>query len=85
MLPQAMWKILEWVVIFAEISYPIFIYNRYTYKSFLFIILSMHIGIAIFLNLYIFALIMIALNLGGFGYLKYNRNYDQNKELTLSI
>lgn len=52
-----------WVTILAELLYPFFIWHRITKKIWLTLVIGMHLGIALALNLYFFSAIMIILNL----------------------
>ncbi len=54
-------------VCLLETSYPIFIWSRRTRAIWLGSILAMHLGIGFAMGLYLFALIMIVLNLAAFG------------------
>jgi hypothetical protein len=54
-------------VLVVEIGYPIFIWPRKTRLIWLVAILCMHTGIGLTMGLYLFALIMITLNLAAFG------------------
>ncbi len=51
------------VVLFTETFYPVLMNIPYTRKITLFFILSMHIGIALMMNLFIFSAMMIVLNI----------------------
>lgn len=62
--------IIGWITIVIELCYPIFIWCKKTRKYWLFSTISMHIGIALVLNLYFFSMIMIIWNLSLF-YLPY--------------
>jgi len=57
---------LGWSIIIIETLYPIFIWIPKTRKLWLWLTISMHFGIAIVLNLYFFATLMIILNLTAF-------------------
>jgi hypothetical protein len=65
------WKYLFPVVgIFVcllEIGYPFFIWNSKTRKIWLIGICSMHVGIGLTMGMYLFAFVMIVLNLAAFG------------------
>ena len=50
-----------------EIGYPIFIWPKKTRKLWLISILAMHVGIGVTMGLYLFALILIVLNVAAFG------------------
>ena len=50
-----------------EASYPVFIWSRWTRAPWLVCILLMHASIGLTMGLYLFALIMIVLNLAAFG------------------
>jgi hypothetical protein len=50
-----------------EIGYPLFIWLKRTQNIWFLAILSMHIGIAFAMGLYLFSLIMIVLNVAAFG------------------
>jgi hypothetical protein len=51
----------------VEIGYPFFIWNRKTRKIWLICICGMHLGIGVMMGMYLFALIMIVLNVAAFG------------------
>lgn len=50
-----------------EIGYPFFICNSQTRKIWLICICAMHVGIGVTMGMYLFALIMIVLNVAAFG------------------
>jgi hypothetical protein len=50
-----------------EIGYPVLIWNNRTRKIWLIGICAMHVGIGIMMGMYLFALIMIVLNVAAFG------------------
>ena len=50
-----------------EIGYPFFIWNSNTRKIWLVCICGMHLGIGLMMGMYLFALIMIVLNVAAFG------------------
>jgi hypothetical protein len=50
-----------------EVSYPIFIWIKKTRRVWLICILAMHAAIGLLMGLYLFALVMIVLNLAAFG------------------
>src|SRR6476660_3237864 len=50
-----------------EVSYPIFIWIKKTRRIWLICILAMHAAIGLLMGLYLFALIMIVMNLAAFG------------------
>jgi hypothetical protein len=54
-------------VCLLETGYPIFIWSRKTRSVWLVLIIVMHLGIGLTMGLYLFALIMITLNLSAFG------------------
>ena len=64
----SLWVALGWLVIILEISYPLFIWIRATRTIWLYGIIGLHVGIALFLGLYFFAAIMVLLNLVAFHY-----------------
>jgi hypothetical protein len=80
LIPTLFWSITGWVFMFTELFYPILVYNRYTSKYALAIMVTMHICIALFLNLYVFAAIMIFFNGIGFHFLVTNTN-DSDKRV----
>jgi Vitamin K-dependent gamma-carboxylase len=55
------------LVCLLEISYPFFIWNTKTRKIWLISICAMHVGIGVMMGMYLFALIMIVLNVAAFG------------------
>jgi hypothetical protein len=50
-----------------ETAYPLFIWSRSTRKTWLICICAMHAGIGLTMGMYLFALIMIILNVAAFG------------------
>ena len=54
-------------VCLLEITYPFFIWNNQTRKIWLVCICVMHVGIGVTMGMYLFALIMIVLNVAAFG------------------
>lgn len=58
--------LIGWSTIIIEMFYPFFIWNRKTRKMGLWLTISMHIGIALVLNLYYFSAIMIIWNITNF-------------------
>lgn len=58
--------IIGWATIVIEMAYPIFIWIKKTRNTWLFLTISMHLGIAVFLNLYFFSAMMIIWNLTNF-------------------
>ncbi len=50
-----------------EIGYPFFVWNNKTRKTWLMCICAMHVGIGLTMGMYLFALIMIILNVAAFG------------------
>ncbi|WP_396179340.1 hypothetical protein [Flavobacterium sp.] len=57
---------LSWFTILVELLYPFFVLNRKTRLFWLYATMSMHLGIAIFLNLYFFSVTLIVWNLTAF-------------------
>ncbi len=54
-------------IFLLEIGYPFFIWQRQTRQAWLIAILLMHVGIALAMGMYLFASVMIVLNLAAFG------------------
>jgi hypothetical protein len=81
-LPSLFWVVPGWIFMFAELLYPVLVNTHYTRRYVLAVIVCMHLGIALFLNLYIFALIMIYFNFISFKYLISNNN-DSDKGVEL--
>jgi hypothetical protein len=54
------------VICLLETSYPFFVWNRVTRKIWLICICAMHVGIGLAMGMYLFALIMIVLNIAAF-------------------
>jgi hypothetical protein len=50
-----------------EIGYPFFVWNNKTRRTWLICICAMHVGIGLTMGMYLFALIMIILNVAAFG------------------
>lgn len=55
------------LICLLEIGYPVLIWNKRTRKIWLVGICAMHVGIAFTMGMYLFALIMIVLNVAAFG------------------
>ena len=55
------------LICLLEIGYPVLIWNKRTRKIWLIGICAMHVGIAFTMGMYLFALIMIVLNVAAFG------------------
>ena len=55
------------VICLLEISYPVFIWNRRTRGIWLMFICVMHLAIGLTMGMYLFAFIMIVLNIAAFG------------------
>ena len=53
-----------WII---ELGYPFFIWSKRTRLIWLICVLLMHIGIGLFMGMYLFAFVMIVLNLAAFG------------------
>jgi len=53
-----------WVI---EMAYSVFIWGRRTRKIWLFCVIGMHVAIGVTMGMYLFALVMIVLNLAAFG------------------
>jgi hypothetical protein len=53
-----------WII---ELGYPFFIWSKRTRLVWLICVLLMHVGIGLFMGMYLFACIMIVLNLAAFG------------------
>lgn len=58
--------IIGWATVIIELLYPVFIWIPKTRKVWLYLTISMHIGIALILNLYFFSTLMIIWNLTNF-------------------
>lgn len=58
--------LLGWSVVLTELLYPILIWLPQTRKASLSLIIMLHIGIALVLNLYLFSAMMITLNVAAF-------------------
>jgi hypothetical protein len=58
--------ILGWSTIIIEMLYPVFVWIPKTQKTWVMLTISMHLGIALVLNLYYFSAIMIIWNLTNF-------------------
>ncbi len=61
-----LFMLMGWAVLLIELLYPLFIWLHNTRKAYLLIIVLLHLGIAVVLNLYLFSAIMIMLNLAAF-------------------
>ncbi len=69
---------LGWGTIVIELFYPIFINLKKTRFVWLLLVIALHVGIAFILNLYFFSVIMIIINIAGFG----NFKLENEKELS---
>jgi hypothetical protein len=69
--------IVGWATIIIEMCYPLFVWIPKTRKLWMCLTISMHIGIALVLNLYYFSAIMIIWNLSNFNF--------EGKKITFSI
>ncbi|TGD57927.1 HTTM domain-containing protein [Flavobacterium humi] len=58
--------ILGWSTVMIEMLYPVFVWIPKTRKTWMLLTISMHLGIALVLNLYYFSAIMIIWNLANF-------------------
>lgn len=58
--------VIGWATIIIEMCYPIFIWMPKTRKIWLYLTISMHLGIALVLNLYFFSSLMIIWNITNF-------------------
>jgi hypothetical protein len=58
--------LIGWSTIVIELCYPLFVWNRWTRKFWVMLTISMHLGIALVLNLYFFSAIMIVWNMTNF-------------------
>lgn len=56
-----------WAVLLVEIGYPVFIWPRRTRRVWIAAIVALHVGIAVFLGLTIFGLLMPVFTLAAFG------------------
>lgn len=68
-----------WSTIIIEMCYPFFIWYKPTQKTWLFLTVSMHIGIALVLNLYYFSAIMIVWNITNFYFEQYEVTSSKKK------
>jgi hypothetical protein len=64
---RALFPIASISTVLLEIAYPFLIWSRYTRRVWLPGILIMHVGIGLFMGMYLFGLVMIILNLAAFG------------------
>jgi hypothetical protein len=64
-----------------ELSYPIFIWLKSTRRIWLVCILAMHAGIGLLMGLYLFALIMIVMNVAAFGVSSRSREHRELQQL----
>ncbi len=58
--------VIGWATITVEMCYPLFIWMPKTKRTWLYFVISMHLGIAIVLNLYFFSSLMIIWNITNF-------------------
>lgn len=61
---------LGWLTIIIEMFYPVFIWMSISRQFWLFLIILMHLGIALVLNLYFFSTLMIIWNITNFYFVK---------------
>jgi hypothetical protein len=64
---RLLFPVLGIVICLLETGYPFFVWWRKTRSLWLVAIIVMHVAIGIFMGLYLFALVMIVLNLAAFG------------------
>lgn len=69
--------IIGWSTIIVEMFYPVFIWISKTQKLWLYFTISLHLGIALVLNLYIFSAIMIIWNITNFYNFNFNKKYEE--------
>lgn len=60
--------IIGWSTVIIEMLYPVFVWIPKTQKTWMMLTISMHLGIALVLNLYYFSAIMIIWNLTNFNF-----------------
>lgn len=78
-------KLICWSVVFVELMYPFLIYVPKIKKIILTKIILLHVLIGIFMNLYIFAIVMILLNVIAFGhYYQWFKVKESSNEAVLS-
>lgn len=70
-----------WAVILVELLYPFFVFHGKTRPYWLFMVVALHLGILLYLNLYFFAVLMILLNLAAFVNLKAKEEPRQDYDL----
>ncbi|WP_290801850.1 HTTM domain-containing protein [Flavobacterium sp.] len=75
--------LIGWSTILIEMCYPIFVWIPKTRKLWVILTISMHIGIALVLNLYYFSAIMIVWNLTNF-YFEENISLVTDKKMIVS-
>jgi hypothetical protein len=59
-------KLACWGTLLAETGYAFFVWPKATRKIWIALIIGLHLGIALFMGLWLFSLIMIILNIGAF-------------------
>lgn len=57
-----------WLTLLVEVGYAFFIWPSKTRRTWLILAIGMHLSIGLFMGLWLFAFIMILLNLGAFGF-----------------
>lgn len=60
-------KLAGWGTLVVETLYPVFIWPKKTRGLWVILTVMLHVGIAVFLGLWLFSALMIVLNLGAFG------------------
>jgi|GEM_PF-270102 len=76
--------LLGWGVLLSETLYPFLIWLKPTRKLQLALIISLHIGIALLLRLYLFSAMMIAWNIAAFYFLPAQQKYSHSSLHTKS-
>ncbi len=79
--------LMGWGVLAIEILYPVFIWIPKTRKLWLSLTISMHVGIILVLNLYLFGVFMIIWNLSAFYFISDNTHFKKeifDKKIILS-
>jgi len=70
-------KTLTWWTLLIESAFPVFMFVKQTRRLWLLNILLLHIGIGIFMGLYMFALIMIILNIAAFAWMIFPGHWER--------
>lgn len=78
-------RLAGWSVIVVELGYPLLIWPRRTRRLWLGAVVLLHLGIALFMGLWLFSSIMLVLNICAFGGLESKRERQLSAEPTTTL